>query len=40
MTPLTQDGIEEAFVSEAALQQAAVNVSASKYFIMVYYMFL
>lgn len=29
MTPLTQDGIEEAFVSEAALQQAAVNVSAN-----------
>ncbi|XP_050318222.1 MMS19 nucleotide excision repair protein [Bactrocera neohumeralis] len=27
MTPLTQDGIEKAFVSEAALQQAAANVS-------------
>ncbi|XP_014088855.2 MMS19 nucleotide excision repair protein [Bactrocera oleae] len=29
MTPLTQDGIEEAFVSEAALQQAAANVSTN-----------
>ncbi|XP_054725746.1 MMS19 nucleotide excision repair protein [Anastrepha obliqua] len=29
MTPLTQNGIEEAFASEAALQQAAASVSAN-----------